>query len=152
MNLKPDLEQFILYTEVPANQQKGKRNIHCARLESKYLNSVPNFGTLLHFQYHSSEEIIYFSMNLNPDLAQFILYTEVTANQKKGKRNFHGARLESKYYISVSTFGALLHFQYHTSEEIVYFTMDSNPDLAQSILYTEITAIQQKGKRNFHCA
>ena len=40
----------------------------------------------------------------------------------------------------LSTFGALLHFQYHSCEEIVYFSIDSNPDHAQCVLYPEVTA------------
>ena len=148
----PDMAHYVLYTEVTANQQGRKRYFHCARLESKYWNSVSTFGAFYHFQYHSSEEIVYFSMDSNPDMAHYVLYTEVTANQQRRKRYFHCARLDSKYWNSVSTFGALFHFQYHRSEEIVYFSMDSNPDLAQNVLYTEVTANQQRRKQYFHCA
>ena len=144
--------QNILCTEVTANLQISKPYFHYARLESKYWKSVSTFGALYHVQYHSSEEIVYFSMDSNPDMAHYVLYTEVTANQQRRKRYFHCARLDSKYWNSVSTFGALFHFQYHRSEEIVYFSMDSNPDLAQNVLYTEVTANQQRRKQYFHCA
>ena len=148
----PDMAHYVLYTEVTANQQRRKRYFHCARLESKYWNSVSTFGAFYHFQYYSSEEIVYFSMDSNPDMAHYVLYTEVTANQQRRKGYFHCARLDSKYWNSVSTFRAHFHFQYHRSEEIVYFSMDSNPDLAQNVLYTEVTANQQRRKQYFHCA
>ena len=152
MHYSTALILYILYPEVTADQQKSNRYFHCARLESKYWNPVSTFGALLHYQYHSSEEIVYFSMDSNPDLAQYVLYTEVTANQQRRKRYFHCARLDSKYWNSVSTFGALLHFQYHISEEIVYFSMDFITAFIQNILYTEVTVNLQRSKRYFHCA
>ena len=145
--------QNILYPKVTADQHaEVKPILHCVRLELKYWNSVSTFGALCHFQYHRCEEIDYFSMHYSTALILYILYPEVTADQQKSNRYFHCARLESKYWNPVSTFGALLHYQYHSSEEIVYFSMDSNPDLAQYVLYTEVTANQQRRKRYFHCA
>ena len=100
------------------------RCFHFARLELKYWNSVSTFGALLHFQYHSCEEIIYFSINFSTTFIQYIPRNELTSGQQVLFRCFHCARLESKYWNSVSTFGALLHFQYHSCEEIVYFSRD----------------------------
>ena len=100
------------------------RCFHCAILESKYWNSVSTFGALLHFQYHSCEEIIYFFINFSTTIIQYIQRNEVTSGQQVLYRCFHCARLESMYWNSVSTFGALLHFQYHSCEEIVYFSRD----------------------------
>ena len=57
-------------------------------------NQNPYFGALLHFQYHSSEEIVYISKDSNPELTQYNLSTEVTANQQRGKRNFHCSRID----------------------------------------------------------
>ena len=142
----------ILCPEVTANLQRSKPYFHCVRIDSKYWKPVSTFGALLHFQYHISEEIFYFSMDFTTAFIQNILCTEVTANLHRSKPYFHCVRLDSKYWKSVSTFGVLLHFQYHRSEEIVYFSMDSNPDLAQNVLYTEVTANQQRRKQYFHCA
>ena len=144
--------QYIQHTEVTANQLKSYRCFHCARLESKYWNSVSTYGAHLQFQYHSCEEIVYFSRDFSTTFIQYILLTEVTANQLKSYWCFHCARHESIYWNSVSTYGALLHFQYHRCYEIVYFSMDSNPELAQYVLYTEVTANQQRRKQYFHCA
>ena len=152
MDWKTDLAQYIRFTEVTANQQREKRYFHCQRLESKYWISISTFRALLHFQYHSCEEIVYFSMDSILESAQYTLYAEVTANQQRGKRYFQCARLESTYWNSVSTFGVPLHFQYHSCEEIVYFSMDWKTDLAQYIRFTEVTANQQREKRYFHCA
>ena len=58
---------------------------------------LSTFGALLHFQYHSCEEIVYFSMHFSTVFIHNVLYPEVTADQKKSNRYFHCARLESKY-------------------------------------------------------
>ena len=120
--------QYIKHTEVTSGQQVLSRcfhcAFHCARLESMYWISVSTFGALLHFQYHSCEEIVYFSRDFSTTFIQYIKHTEVTSGQQVLSRCFHCARLESMYWISVSTFGALLHFQYHSCEEIVYFSRD----------------------------
>ena len=152
MDSNPDMAHYVLFTEVTANQQRKKRYFHCARRDSKYWNSVSTFEALFHFQYHRSEEIVYFSMDSNPDLAQYVLYTKVTANQQRQKQYFHCARRDSMYWNSVSTFGALLHFQYHISEEIVYLSMDFSTAFIQNILYSEVTANLQRSKRYYHCA
>ena len=88
-----------------------------------YWISVHTFGALLQFQYHSCEEIVYFSRDFSTIII-CIHHNEVTSGQQVLSRCFHCARLESKYWNSVSTFGALLHFQYHSCEEIVYFSRD----------------------------
>ena len=89
-----------------------------------YWNSVSTFGALLQFQYHCCEEIFYFSRDFSTTFIQCMQHTEVTANQLKSNRCFHCARLKSMYWNSVSTYGALLQFQYHSCEEIVYFSRD----------------------------
>ena len=129
-----------IYTEVMADLQRSNRCFRCARHESKYWNSVSTFGALLRYQYHSCEDIVYSSMDSNPELAQYVLYTEVTADLQKSYRCFHCGRHESKYWNSVSTFGALHHFQYNSCEEIVYFSMDFSTAFIQNILFTEVTA------------
>ena len=116
--------QSILCTEVTANLQRPKRYFHCARIDSMYWKSVSTFGALLQFQYHSCDEIVYFSMDFSTAYIQSILCTEVTANLQRPKRYFHCARIDSMYWKSVSTFGALLHFQYHSCDEMFYFSMD----------------------------
>ena len=128
------------------------RCFHCARLESKYWNSVSTNGAHLHFQYHTWEEIVYFSRDSSTTLIQCIQHTEVTANQVKSYLCFHCVRLESKYWNSVSTNGAHLHFQYHSWEDIVYFSRDSSTTLIQCIQHTEVTANQVKSYLCFHCA
>ena len=100
--------QYILHTEVTANQLKSNRCFLCARLKSMYWNSVSTFGALLQFQYHSCEEIVYFSRDFSTTFIQYIQHTEVTANQLKSNRCFLCARLKSMYWNSVSTFG--MHF------------------------------------------
>ena len=98
----------------------SNRCFHCARLESMYWNSVSTYGALLQFQYHSCEEIVYFSRDFSTTFIQYIqLYRS------------HGEPAEVKpmlslcrYWNSVSTFRALLQFQYHSCEEIVYFSRD----------------------------
>ena len=144
--------QFIQHTEVTANQLKSYRCFHCARLELKYWNLVSTYGARLHFQYHSCEEIVYFSRDNCTTFIQFIQHTEVTANQLKSYRCFHCARLELKYWNLVSTYGARLHFQYHSCEEIVYFSRDNCTTFIQFIQHTEGTANQLKSYRCFHCA
>ena len=97
---------------------------YCARMKSMYGDSVSNLGALLHFQYHSCEVIVYFSRHFSTTFIQYIQHTEVTANQLKSTWCFHCATLSSMYWNSVSTFGALLQFQYHSCEAIVYFSRD----------------------------
>ena len=136
--------QYIQRNEVTSGQQVLYRCFHCARLESMYWNSVSNFGALLHFQYHSCEEIVYFSMDFSTTFIQYIKHPEGTANQLKSYRCFQCARLESRYWNLVSTYGARIHFQYHSCEEIVYFSRDFRTTLIQFIQHTEGTANQLK--------
>ena len=143
---------IIQYTEVPANQLKSNRCVHCARMKSMYWDSVSNLGALLHFMYHSCEVIVYFWRDFSTTFIQYIQHTEVMANQLKSNRCFHCARLKSMYWNSVSTFGALLQFQYHSCEEIVYFSRDFSTTFIQYIQHTEVTANQLKSNRCFHCA
>ena len=144
--------QYIQLTDVTANQLKSNRCFHCARLKSMYWNSVSTFGALLQFQYHSCEEIVYFSRDCSTTFIQSIQHTEVTANLLKSNRCFHCARLTSIYWNSVSTIGALLHFQYYNCEEIVYFSLDLSASFIHNSQYTEVTANQMKSYRCFHCA
>ena len=144
--------QYIQHTEVTANQLKSNRCFHCARQKSMYWNSVSTFGAHLQFQYHCCEEIVYFSRDLSTTFIQYIQHTEVMANQLKSNRCFHCARLKSMYWNSVSTFGALLQFQYHSCEEIVYFSRDFCTTFIQYIQHTEVMANQLKSNRCFHCA
>ena len=144
--------QCIQRNEVTSGQQVLSRCFHCAILESKYWNSVSTFGALLHFQYHSCEEIVYFSMNFSTTFIQYIQRNEVTSGQQVLSRCFHCARLESMYWNSVSTFGALLHFQYHSCEEIVYFSRDFSTTFIQCIHHNEVTSGQHLLSRCFHCA
>ena len=144
--------QYIQRNEVTSGQQVLYRCFHCAGLESKYWNSVSTFGALLHFQYHSCEEIVYFSRDFSTTFIQCIQHNEVTSDQQVLYRCFHCARLESMYWNSVSTFGALLHFQYHSCEEIVYFSRDFSTTFIQCIQHNEVTSGQQVLYRCFHCA
>ena len=144
--------QYIQHTEVTATQLKSYRCFHCARLESLFWNSVSTYWALLQFQYHSCEEIVYFSRDNSTAFIQYIQHTEVTATQLKSYRCFHCARLESMYWNSVSTYGAHLHFQYHSCEDIVYFSRDYSTTFIQYIQHTEVTANQLKSYRCFHCA
>ena len=114
-------------------------------------NSVSTFGALLHFQYHSCEEIVIYSRDISTTFIQYIKHTEVTSGQQVLSRCFHCARLES-YWNSVYTFGALLQFQYHSSEEIVYFSRDFSTTFIQYIQRNEVTSGQQVLFRCFHCA
>ena len=152
MDFSTTLIQYIQHTEVTANKLKSTWCFHCARLKSMYWDSVSNLGALLHFQYHSCEEIVYFSMDFSTTLIQYIQHTEVTANKLKSTWCFHCARLKSMYWDSVSNLGALLHFQYHSCEEIVYFSRDFSTTFIQYIQHTEVTANQLKSNRCFHCA
>ena len=127
------------------------RCFHSARLESMDWNSVSTFGALLHFQYHSCEEIVIYSRDISTTFIQYIKHTEVTSGQQVLSRCFHCARLES-YWNSVYTFGALLQFQYHISEEIVYFSWDFSTTFIQYIQHTEVTATQLKSYRCFKFA
>ena len=135
--------QCIQHNEVTSGQQVLYRCFHCARLELMYWNSVSTFGALLHFQYHSCEEKVYFSRDISTTFIQYIQHNEVTSGQQVYSRCFHCARLESMYWISVSTFGALLHFQYHSCEEIVYFSSDFSTTFIQYIKHTKVTSGQQ---------
>ena len=143
---------YIQLTDVTANQLKSNRCFHCARLESLYWNSVSTIGALLHFQYYRCEEIVYFSWDFSASFIQYIQLTDVAANQLKSNRCFHCARLKSMYWNSVSTFGGLLQFQYHSCEEIVYFSRDCSTTFIQNIQHTEVTANLLKSNRCFHCA
>ena len=144
--------QNIQHTEVTANLLKSNRCFHCARLKSMYWNSASIIGAHLQFQYHSCEEIVYFSRDFSTTFIQNIQHTEVTANLLKSNRCFHCARLTSMYWNSVSTIGALLHFQYYGCEEIVYFSWDFSASFIQYIQLTDVTANQLKSNRCFHCA
>ena len=135
--------QCIQHNEVTSGQQVLYRCFHCARLELMYWNSVSTFGALLHFQYHSCEEKVYFSRDISTTFIQYIQRNEVTSGQQVLYRCFHCARLESMYWNSVSTFGALLLFQYHSCEEIVYFSRDFSTTFIQYIKHTEVTSGQQ---------
>ena len=137
MNFSTTFNQCIHQNEVTSGQQVLSRCFHCARLESMYWNSVSTFGALLHFQYHSCEEIVYFSRDFSTTFIQCIQHYEVTSGQQVLYRCFHCARLESMYWNSVSTFGALLHFQYHSCEEIVYFSRDFSTTFIQCIHHNE---------------
>ena len=128
------------------------RCFHCARLESMYWNSVTTFGALLHFQYHSCEEIIYFSRDISTTFIQYIQRNEVTSGQQVLQRCFHCAGLESKYWNSVYIYGAHLQFQYHSCEEIVYFSWDFRTTFIQCIQHNEVTSGQQVLSRCFNCA
>ena len=68
------------------------------------------------------------------------LRNEVTSGQQVLSRCFHFARLESMYWISVYTFGALLQFQYHSCEEMVYFSWDFSTTFIQCIHHNEVTS------------
>ena len=125
--------QYIQLTDVTANRLKSNRCFHCARLTSMYWNSVSTIGALLHFQYYGCEEIVYFSRDFSTTFIQYIQRNEVTSGQHVLYRCFHCARLESMYWNSVSTFGALLQFQYHSCEEIVYFSRDFSTTFVQCI-------------------
>ena len=151
-DLSTTIIQNIQHTEVTANLLNSNRCFHCARLKSMYWNSVSTFGALLHFQYYSWEEIVYFSFDFSASFIHNGQCTEVTANQLKSYRCFHSARLESLYWNSVSTIGALLHFQYYNCEEIVYFSWDCSASFIQCIQLTDVTANQLKSNRCFHCA
>ena len=144
--------QYIQLTDVTANQLKSNRCFHCARLKSMYWNSVSTFGALLQFQYHSCEEIVYFSRDFSTTFIQNIQHTEVTANLLKSNRCYHCARLKSMYWNSASIIGAHLQFQYHSCEEIVYFSRDFSTTFIQNIQHTEVTANLLKSNRCFHCA
>ena len=59
--------------------------------------TVSTFGALLHFQFHSCEEIVYYSMHFSTSFIQNILFPEVTEDLQKSNRCFHCAKRESKY-------------------------------------------------------
>ena len=135
-----------------ANQLKSYRCFHCARLESKYWNSVSIYWAHLQFKYHSCEEIVFFSRDSSTEFYHNIQNTEVTSGQKVLYRCFDCARLESKYWNSVSTFGAHLRFKFHIWEVIVYFSRDLSTAFFHNIQNTEVTLGQQVLYRCFHCA
>ena len=118
-----------------------------------YWNSVSTFGALLQIQYHSCEEIVYFSRDLV--LLSFNI-SNIPKSQRTCSWSQHDAFIvqdsESINWNSVSTFEALLHFQYHSCEEIVYFSRDFSTTFIQYIQHTEVTANQLKSNRYFHCA
>ena len=144
--------QYIQHNEVTSGQLVIDWCFHCARLESKYWVSVSTYGAHPQFQYHSSEEIVYFSRHFITTFIQYIQHTEVTSGQQVLYRCFHCAWLESKYWNSVSTYGAHLQFQYHSCEEIVYFSRDSSTTFIQYIQHNEVTSGQQVIDWCFHCA
>ena len=115
-------------------------------------NSVSSYWALLQFQYHSCEEIVYFSWDFSTTFIQYIQHTEVTATQLKSYRCFHCARLESLCWNSVFTYEAHLYFQYPSCDEIVYFSRDFSTTFIQFNQHTEVTANQLKSFRCFHCA
>ena len=117
-----------------------------------YWNSIPIFDAFLHFQYHSCEEIVYFSRDYSTTFIQYMLHTEVTANQLKSNRCFLCARLKSMYWKSISTFRAHLQFQCRSCEEIVYFWRDFSTTFIHYMQHTEVTANQLKSNRCFLCA
>ena len=117
-----------------------------------YWNSVSTVGALLQIQFHSCEEIVYFSRDFSTTFIQYIQQTEVTANQLKWNRCFHCARMKSMYRDSVSNLGELFRFHYHSCEVIVYFSRDFSTTFIQYIQHTEVTANKLKSNRCFHCA
>ena len=139
-------------TEVASGHQVLYRCFHCAKLQSKHWNSVYTYGAQLQFQDHSCEEIFFFSRDISTTFIQYIQQTEVMANQQKSYRCFHCARLESKYWNSVYTYGAHLQFQYHSCEEIVYFSWDFSTAFYHNIQNTEVTSGQQVFYRFFDCS
>ena len=143
---------YIQHTDVTANQLMSYRCFHCARLESKFWNSVSTYGAHLQLQYHICEEIVYFSRDFSTTFIQYTQHIEVTANQLNSTWCFHCARLESMYWNSVSTHGAHLQFQYHSCEEIVYFSRDFSTTFIHYIQQTEVTANHLKSYRCSHCA
>ena len=144
--------QYIQRNEVTSCQQVLSRCFRWARLESMYWVSVYSFGALLQFQYHSCEEIVYFSRDFSTTFIQCIQHNEVTSGQQLLSRCFHCARLESKYWNSVYIYGAHLQFQYHSCEEIVYFSRDFSTTFIHCIQHNEVTSGQQVLYRCFHCA
>ena len=93
----------------------------------------PLLGHFFIFSTISCEEIVYFSKDFSTTFIQYIQRNEVTSGQQVLYRCFHCARLESMYWNSVSTFGALLHFQYHSCEEIIYFSINFSTTFIQCI-------------------
>ena len=75
--------QYMLHTEVTANQLKSNRCFLCARLKSMYWKSISTFGAHLQFQCRSCEEIVYFSRDFSTTFIHYMQHTEVTANQLK---------------------------------------------------------------------
>ena len=128
------------------------RCFHCARLESKYWNSVSTFQALLQFQYSSCEEIVYFSRDWRTTFIQYIQHNEVTSGQQVLFRWYHWARLVSKYRITVSSFEGLPQSQFHSCEEIVYFSRDFSTTFIQYIQHNDVTSGQQVLFRWFHWA
>ena len=125
--------QYMLHTEVTANQLKSNRCFLCARLKSMYWKSISTFGAHLQFQCRSCEEIVYFSRDFSTTFIHYMQHTEVTANQLKSNRCFLCARLKSMYWNSVSTSGTLLYFQFHCCLEIVYFSRDFSTTFIHNI-------------------
>ena len=152
MDYRTTFIQYIQHYEVTSGQQVLYRCFHCARLVSMYRISVFSFQALLQCQFHSCEEIVYFSRDFRTTFIQYIHHNEVTSGQQVLCRCFHCARLVSKYRISVSSFQALLQFQFHSCEEIVYFSRDFSTTFIQYIQHNEVTSGQQVLYRCFHCA
>ena len=152
MDFSTTFIQYIQHNEVTSGQQMLHRCFHCSQLESKYWNSVCIYGAHLQFQYLSCEEIVYFSRDFSTTFIQYIQHNEVTSGQQVLYRYFHCAQLESKYWNSVFIYGAHLQFQYHSCEEIVYFSRDFSTTFIQYIQHNEVTSGQQVLYRCFHCA
>ena len=117
-----------------------------------FWNSESTIGALVHFQYHSCEEKVYFSRDFSTNFIHNLHNTEFMANQLKSNRCFHCARMKSMHWDSVSNLGALLHFQYHSCEVINYFSRDLSSTFIQYIQDTEVAANQLKSNQCFHCA
>ena len=119
------------------------RWFHWARLVSKYRITVSSFYALLQFQYHSCEEIVYFSRDFSTTFIQYIHHNEVTSGQQVLFRWFHWARLESKYWIFS------IHFLGTSSISVQQLWRDSllfkdfRTTFIQYIHHNEVTSGQQ---------
>ena len=94
------------------------RCFHCARLESKYWNSVSTFGALLHFQYHSCEEIVYFSRDFSTTFIQYIKQTDFGATGVIAMLSL------CRTWIEVLKFSLHLWVTAVSVPQIVYFSRD----------------------------
>ena len=126
--------------------------VYYARLKSMYWKSISTFGAHLQFQCRSCEEIVYFSRDFSTTFIQYMHIPKSRRTSWSQTDAFFVQELKSMYWKSVSTFGALLQFQYHSCEEIVYFSRDFSTTFIQYMLHTEVTANQLKSNRCFLCA